>query len=65
MIFNMRLGRFGSVVHCMLVVPVGQVRVMPCRLVSPRFVMFGGLLVMACRMFVMLCCFVMVLDCLL
>jgi hypothetical protein len=36
---------------------------MRSRLVFSCFVVLGGFFVMACRVFVMLCCFVMVLDC--
>jgi len=63
MIFNMRLGRFRSMVHCMFVVAASDVRVMCFRLVLSCFVVLGGFLVMACRVFVMLCRFVMMLYC--
>ena len=62
MIFNMCFGRFRSVVHCMFVVAASEVRVMRSRLVFSCFVVLGGFFVMACRVFVMLCCFVMMLD---
>jgi hypothetical protein len=39
------------------------VRVMRSRLVFSSSVVLGGFFVMACRVFVMLCCFEMVLDC--
>lgn len=64
MIFKVRLGCFCSMVHCMFVVAASYVRVMRCRLVSSCFVVLGGFLVMACRVFVMLRCLVMVRDCL-
>jgi hypothetical protein len=64
-IFNMGLGCFRSVVDGMLVVPVSEVCVVSCRLVFSRFVVLGGFLVVSCCVFVMLRCFVMVLDCLL
>jgi hypothetical protein len=57
MIFDMRLGRFRSVVHCMFVVTACQVRMMCCCLMFARFVVFCGFLVVSCRVFVMLCCF--------
>ena len=65
MIFDMRPGRFRSVVLCMFVVTAGQVRMMRCRLMFARFVMFCGFLVVSCRVFGMLRCFMMMLCCLL
>jgi hypothetical protein len=63
-IFDMRLGRFPSVVHCVFVVTAGQVCVMRCCLVFSCFMMPCGFLVVSCRKFVMFCCFVMMLCCL-
>jgi hypothetical protein len=63
--FEMRLGRFRSMVRCVFVVSAGQVRVMCCCLVVARFVVFCGFLVVPRRVFVMLCCLVMMLCCLL
>jgi hypothetical protein len=62
--FDMRLGRFRSVVHCMFVMTAGQVCMMSCRLLISRFVMFSGLLMVSCRVFVMLCCLVVMISCL-
>jgi len=62
-IFNVRLGRFRRMVHCVFVVTAGQVRVMRCRLVPSCFVVLCGFLVVPCRVFVMLCCLVVMLCC--
>ena len=62
-LFEMRLGRFRSVVHCVLVVSLGEVRVMRRRLVFACFVLLSGFLVVSCRAFVMICCLVMMLCC--
>ena len=62
MFFDMRLRRFRSMVHCMFVVAASEVCMMRCRLVFPCVVVLGGLLVMTSRVFVMLCCFVMMID---
>jgi len=63
-IFDMRLGRFPSVVHGVFVVTPGKVCVMPCRLVFSCFMMLCGFLVVSCRVFVMLCCLMVMLCCL-
>jgi hypothetical protein len=62
--FNMGPGRFRRVMCCLLVVAVGQVRVVCCRFVFACFVVLCGFLVMSCRAFVMLCCLLMMLCCL-
>lgn len=61
----MSLRRFSSVMHCVLVMTAGQVRVMRCRLMFPGFMMFCGFLVVSSRVFMMLSCFVMMRCCLL
>jgi len=63
-IFDVRLGRFPSVVHGVFVVTPGKVCVMRCRLVFSCFMMLCGFLVVSCRVFVMLCCLMMMLCCL-
>ena len=59
----MSLGRFRSVVRCVLVVAAGQVRVMRRRFVPPCFMVRRSFPMVSRRVFVMLCCFVMMLDC--
>jgi hypothetical protein len=63
-IFDMRFGRFPSVVHGVFVVTPGKVCVMRCCLVFSCFMMLCGFLVVSRRVFVMLCCLVMMLCCL-
>jgi hypothetical protein len=63
--FDVGLGCFGCVVRCMLVVAVGQVRVVCGGFVFACFVVLCGFLVMARRVFVMLRCFMMMVRCLL
>jgi hypothetical protein len=58
-IFDMRLGCFGSVMRGMFMVTASEVSVMRCSLVLSCFVVLGGFLVMACRIFVMFCGLVM------
>ncbi len=62
--FEMGLDRFRSVVHCVFVVTLGEVRVICCHLVFACFVVLSGFLVVTSRVFVMLCCLVMMLCCL-
>ena len=64
-IFDMCLGCFRSMVLCVFVVTARYVRVMCRRFVFTCFVMFSGFLVVVRRVFVMLCCLVMMLCCLL
>jgi hypothetical protein len=61
--FDMCLGCFRCVVHCMLMVTVSQVRMMSCGLMFARFMVLCGFLVVPCRMFVVLRCFVMMVYC--
>jgi len=56
---------FGGVVRCVMQVPLCYVRVMSRRCVIVGLVMFGGLAMMPCRVFVVFRCVVMVLCCLL
>ncbi len=63
-IFNMGLGGLRRVVHGVFVVTACQVRVVCRGFVFARFVVLSGLLVVARRMFVMLCCPVMMFCCL-
>jgi hypothetical protein len=62
-VFDVRLGGFGGVMRSVLVMAVRQVRVMRGGFMLARFVMLGGFLVMASRVFVMFGCGVMVLCC--
>jgi hypothetical protein len=64
-IFDMRLGCFRSVVHCVFVVTAGQMCVVRRRFVFPCFVVLRGFLVVSRSMFVMFSCLVMMLCCLL
>lgn len=60
--FDVRLGRFGSVMRGVLVVAMSQMRVVRRRLVVPFFMVPGGFPVMARRVFVMFSCFLMMLH---
>ena len=62
-IFDMRLCCFSSVVGCVLMVSMSQMRVMRSCLVFPCFMVLCGFLVVSRRMFVMLCCLVMMFCC--
>ena len=64
-LFGVCLGGFAGVMRCEQKVGVGGVRVMRGFFVSTGLVMFRGFLVMACRVFVMLRRFPMMLGCLL
>ena len=59
--FDVGLGGFGSVMSCVLVMTISQVRVMCCGLVLTGFVVAGGFPVVMGRVLVMLCCLVMML----
>ena len=61
---EMGLDRFRSVVDCVFVVTLGEVRMICCHLVFACFVVLSGFLVVSCRVFVMLCCLMMMLCCL-
>jgi hypothetical protein len=63
--FDVGLGCFASMVHCVFVMAASQVRVMRRDFVFSRFVVLGGFLVMACGMFMMFRCLEMMLCCLL
>jgi hypothetical protein len=65
MIFDMSLGRFPRVVHCVFVVAASKVGVMSCCFVFSGFVVFRGLLMVSCCVFVVFSCLVMMLCCLL
>jgi hypothetical protein len=52
-------------VRSVVVVRMGNVGVMRCHLVLPCFVVLRGLLMVVRRVFVMLCCLMMMLRCLL
>jgi hypothetical protein len=62
-VFHVRLGGLGGVVAGVLMMAVREVGVMRCGFVLACFVMLGGFLVMARRVFVMLGCCVMVFGC--
>jgi hypothetical protein len=62
---DVRLGCFGGVVRGMVVMAVGQVRVMRGQFVSAGLVMVSCFLVVPGCMFVMFCCLVMMFRCLL
>lgn len=64
-LFGVCLGGFVGEMRGVEMVGVGDVRVMRGFFVSTRVVMFRGFLVMACRVFVMLRRFPMMLGCLL
>jgi hypothetical protein len=59
--FDVGLGGFGSVMSCVLVMTISQVRVMCCGLMLAGFVVAGGFPVVMGRVLVMLCCLVMML----
>ena len=61
--FDVRFCRFAGMVRCVLMVAVGELRVMRGRFMFSSFVMFGGFLVVASRVLVMFRCFVMMLRC--
>jgi hypothetical protein len=63
-LFRMQLGRFGSMMISVVVMPVSSVGVMSSLLVIARLMMLGGLSVVLCRPLVMLGCLQMVLGCL-
>jgi hypothetical protein len=63
-VFDVGLGGFGGVVRSVLMMAVREVRVVRGGFVLSRFVVLGGLLVMASCVFVMLgCCVVMFCCC--
>jgi hypothetical protein len=62
--FDVGLGCFRGVMGCMLMVAMGHVRVMCCGLVLSGFKVVGGFSMVTSRVFVMLCCLVMMLCCL-
>ena len=63
--FDVGLGCFRGVMRCMLLVAMGHMRVMCCCLVLSGFMVASGFPVVTSRVFVMLCCLVMMLCCLL
>jgi hypothetical protein len=58
-VFDVGLGCFRGVMSCMLMVAMGHMRVMCCSLVLSGFMVTGGFSVVTSRVFVMLCCLVM------
>jgi hypothetical protein len=60
----MGLGRVPTVVHSVFEVSAGQLCMVCCHLVFARLVMPCGFPMVPCRVFVMLCCLVMMLRCL-
>jgi hypothetical protein len=64
-LFDVRFGRFLSVLRCVVVVTAGQVRVMRSCLMSARFVVVGRFSMVPRRVLVVFCRFAMVLCCLL
>jgi hypothetical protein len=64
LLLDMRLCRFRSVVHCMLMMTTSEVCMMSGSLMFARFMVFSGFLVVSCRMFVMFRCLVMMFGCL-
>jgi hypothetical protein len=62
-LFEVRLGCFGCVVHGVLVVAAGEVSVMPGGFVPSCFVMLRRFLMMSSRVFMMFGCLVMMLCC--
>ncbi|MGB7282188.1 MAG: hypothetical protein WBE13_08000 [Candidatus Acidiferrum sp.] len=61
MMFDMVLGCFRRVMRCVLVVAMSEICVMGRRLVLACFMVLRGFPVMASRMFVVLCGFLVVL----
>jgi hypothetical protein len=57
--FDVSFGRFRTVLHCVLVMTVCQVRMVRRGLVSAFFVVHCGFLVVPSGVFVMLCCLMM------
>jgi hypothetical protein len=64
-VLNMCLCRFCSVVPCMLMVSISQLRMMRGRLELSCFVVLRGFLVVSRSVFVMFCCLLVMLRCLL
>ena len=64
-VLNMRLCRFCSVVPCMLMVSISELRMVGCRLVLTCFVVLRGFLVVSRSVFMMFRCPLVVLRCLL
>jgi len=62
---DVRLGCLRGVVHRVLMVTVGKMGMVCCGFVLSVFVVFCGLLMVPGRVFVMFCCLVMMLCCLL
>ncbi len=61
--FDVSLGCFCCVVHRVLVVTASQVSMVSCGLMFARFMVLCGFLVVACRVFVVFRCLVMMVCC--
>ncbi len=61
--FGVRLGGFGSVMRRVMMMPVGDVGVMGGEVMIPFFMMTRGFAMMTRRVFVVLGCFLVMLDC--
>ena len=61
MIFNVQFGGFGSVMRCVMMMPVRQMCMVCGLLVASSFVVHGSFPVVSRRVFMMLCCLVMML----
>jgi hypothetical protein len=63
--FGMKFGRFTGVVHSVVMMAVGDVRMVSGEMMVPRFVMPRSFAVMMSGTFVVFCCVVVMLCCLL
>jgi hypothetical protein len=63
MMFGVELGRFTGVVHSVVMMAVGGVRVVSGEMMIPRFMVPRGFAVMMSGAFMMFCCSVVMLCC--